>query len=588
MTNSNFAVSKIVATPTENSWAQAYNAGSLFAVLSLTKKSEEDLNLNLTGKSILNTLEEEYYTLEEKNLETIKKAHSNTCQKIPENIHFSFLVAAIVENVLYIFTKSKAKVILKRNEEIGSILDSFEDSDKEDITAVSGALEDNDLIILSTEDFFKVIKEKDLTSALLENAPSDIAENLTPKVHKQEEGGAASIFILYKKPVEPILNNHYLKEEDKPEISEREDDSEEDLSKEAQIETLSSDSRFKKIKGLLSFPTKIRLGHSKKVLLTISVVLISVLIISALFAIKKQEEAKTRQIFQEVFNKAQSKFNEGNALLSLNKNLAREDLSETQKVLQENKSKFKQGSKELAEITALLEKTEKLLNETAQVNSVSAKEVDFGKSPLLSGESKNSDSFAFSQDEKNIYFAKNGEIYSLEKSSDKKKSVIKDDALKNVLATSPYNGNIYILDKNSKILKFAAGDSGFGKSNYLKENPSIDWSKVNSMTIDGSVWILLDDGTIYKFTKGAKDSFQVSGLDSPLVKPIKIFTDKDIDNVYVLDNGNSRIVVLNKDGAYQSQYSADVIANAKDFEVLEKDKKIYLLSQDKIYQLDLK
>jgi hypothetical protein len=47
-------------------------------------------------------------------------------------------------------------------------------------------------------------------------------------------------------------------------------------------------------------------------------------------------------------------------------------------------------------------------------------------------------------------------------------------------------------------------------------------------------------------------------------------------------------VVLDKSGNYKNQYQAGVLKTAKDFDVLEKDKKIYLLSGGKTYEVDLK
>jgi len=49
-----------------------------------------------------------------------------------------------------------------------------------------------------------------------------------------------------------------------------------------------------------------------------------------------------------------------------------------------------------------------------------------------------------------------------------------------------------------------------------------------------------------------------------------------------------RIVVFDKTGSYKSQYQATVIGNAKDFDVLEKDKKVFILSSGKVYEIDLK
>ena len=49
----NLSFAKLVATPTDDSWSQVYNAGNLFASLSLTKTEAEDKNsLSGIGKEI--------------------------------------------------------------------------------------------------------------------------------------------------------------------------------------------------------------------------------------------------------------------------------------------------------------------------------------------------------------------------------------------------------------------------------------------------------------------------------------------------------------------------------------------------------
>ena len=55
---------KIVANPSAFSWSQVYSAGKLFAVISLEAQEEtlEKDFLNVLGKEILNTLEQEFFT----------------------------------------------------------------------------------------------------------------------------------------------------------------------------------------------------------------------------------------------------------------------------------------------------------------------------------------------------------------------------------------------------------------------------------------------------------------------------------------------------------------------------------------------
>ena len=146
----------------------------------------------------------------------------------------------------------------------------------------------------------------------------------------------------------------------------------------------------------------------------------------------------------------------------------------------------------------------------------------------------------------------------------------------------------YVLDKyEGQIIKFVpASGSAYTNSNYLTDASS--FSKVNSIAIDGAIYVLFVDGKIDKFLKGTKQSFNVTGLNKPLSNPTRIYTDADSDSIYILDKGGSRVVVLNKEGSFTADYSATLLKNALDFEVLEKDKKINFLADKKVYQIEIK
>ena len=124
--DNNISFSKIVATPTLNSWSQAYNAGKLFAVLSLEKtdNSEEIESLNMLGKDLLERLEQEFFTIEDKNLESIKKAVSIVFSQEIKGVIISFAAGALINNVLYLFGLGKSKVFIKRKGNLGLALNS--------------------------------------------------------------------------------------------------------------------------------------------------------------------------------------------------------------------------------------------------------------------------------------------------------------------------------------------------------------------------------------------------------------------------------------------------------------------------------
>jgi hypothetical protein len=108
------------------------------------------------------------------------------------------------------------------------------------------------------------------------------------------------------------------------------------------------------------------------------------------------------------------------------------------------------------------------------------------------------------------------------------------------------------------------------------------------MTIDGALWILKSEGTILKYIRGVKEAFGVAGLSKPFSGPVAAWTDSDQEHLYVLDKGNSRVVVLAKSGEYDSEYVWEGITDVSGILVREKEKKIFLLAGSKIYEIEIR
>ncbi len=589
MSEQNISFAKIVANPNEYSWSQVYNSGKLFAVLSLEtgEITQEKDYLNVLGKEILDVLEQEYYSLETKDLDTIEKAVLQTSEKIPQDVTCSFAIGAFVNNILYVYILGNGKISLKRGGNLGNLLESS-DQKSNFIKKASGFLQDNDVLVLQTKQFSNIISISTLSEFLDNLPPSEAAENIAPLVHEKEEAGAASIIIAYKSPVEepePVIA---------PEEKEHEDEEKPQEEHKSPFYSSSIDKKenfFVKVKSLFSkfkFTTKPDLNHPRKVILTIVLIIIVVFAGSVFFAIKKQESSKIQSLFASVYPEASKKYNEGQGLLDLNQNLAHDSFTEAKNILDKAKDKFPKNSSQEKQVSELLTKINSALKSTSGIESSTAKEVSGSSNNFLFSETKN-DAVYFSYDDKNIYGLTSDNVFSLDKNGGNKKTIIKNDSnWQEGVAVSSYNWNVYVLDKKqNQIIKFVAADSGFSDTNYFSDTEP-NFSNVVSMAIDSSIYVLYSNGTIDKFTKGKSDSFSVTGLDTKLSNPTRIFTTKDIDNIYILDNGNSRVVVLDKTGAYKAQYQANVIKNAEDFDVLEKDKKIQVLSGDRIYEIGLK
>jgi cell division protein FtsL len=380
--DNNISFSKIVATPTLNSWSQAYNAGKLFAVLSLEKTRDlppETESLNMLGKDLLEHLEHEFYAIEDKNLETIKKAVSVVFQNPIEGLRISFAAGFFLNNILYLFGLGNAKVFIKRTLDLGVALDSG-DSTPEGIASSSGFLEEKDLIVLATEGFSQVIANEDLSINLNDAEPDQITESLAPKIHRAQNGKISAIVIKYAKPV---VDSSFVQDEIAitPQTEEIVEEVVDEIVNTNKVEVSTPVYPFSKYlsffkskfsrrrnTGVVSEKPNIKIKLTKKIFLTLTVIIIVVLIFSVSLTIQEQKNAKATALFAQIYPQAQKKYDEGQSLVDLNKNLARDSFQAAEKILQDNESQFPAKSKEAIQTQDLLAKIENGLSSVSPVD----------------------------------------------------------------------------------------------------------------------------------------------------------------------------------------------------------------------------
>lgn len=168
-------------------------------------------------------------------------------------------------------------------------------------------------------------------------------------------------------------------------------------------------------------------------------------------------------------------------------------------------------------------------------------------------------------------------------------AVKKDDTWGKIIDVTGYGGNLYLLDGNkNQIWKYLPVASGYSdKRTYLQEGVRADFSQAIKIQIDSFVYVLRSDGKIYKFLSGATDNFFLTDLELPLNDPKSFYVSDSTDYLYILDSGNNRLVVTDKDGNYQSQYTSPEFAKFSDLLIDEENHKVYLLDGSKIYWMEL-
>lgn len=599
---------KIVATPTEDSWSQVYSAGNLYAVVALSKKDQkDDVILNVIGKGIINNLEAEFFTLETKDLDSIKSALKSALESTPEKVLVNLILLFVKESVAYVFLMGEGEILLERDKKRAAIITSStaKKSPERDVLAGSGPLKDNDLLLLKTKEFDEIISKEALDEAFDTGSAEEAAEILSPMVHGKEKGSASAMFLTYSseqvatsleeaedEQIFAIKNPDTNKEDEIPtqekQVGVNLDQDQPEIAKQPEAKDFFTEPQLpqdEKEKKPFKLPLPhIKLPEAKKKYLIITAVILLVLVGSILFTNSQKENAKTKEEFQKVYAEAQKEIEEGEGLEDLNAEVAEDNFKNAKKLLDDNKDKFKEGTEERQKIDELLEKVNKKTTGESNSTSIATKEVEASLSPLLALQIAKKALFVTQNEDNILFYLTQDAIFKMDK--DEEEEIIKnDDDWASVTGLGAFGTNLYVLDKKEGLMKFVAGSNGYGKSNYFVKDTNPTLSNAKDMAIDASIYILYADGKVEKYTRGEKDDFTISGLKKPLKSPGKLFTGEEVDNIYILDNGNSRIVQIDKNGNYKKEFNAQILKNATNLTVSETDSKAYVLIKDKVYEL---
>lgn len=162
----------------------------------------------------------------------------------------------------------------------------------------------------------------------------------------------------------------------------------------------------------------------------------------------------------------------------------------------------------------------------------------------------------------------------------------------NFVALSSFSTNLYLLDSDAgKIQKHTFSDSGYSAaSSYVTKTP-ISINDSADLAIDGDVYVLKNDGTVVKITKGVENTnYAVATPPTPddkIVSANKILTSVDSGSLYIFDKGTNRVLEYTKAGAYKRQFVVDKEVPLSTLTINTKINKLWLVSEKKVFEFDL-
>jgi len=166
-----------------------------------------------------------------------------------------------------------------------------------------------------------------------------------------------------------------------------------------------------------------------------------------------------------------------------------------------------------------------------------------------------------------------------------KKLVEDDEAWAEPSRIQYFGGSLYVLDHGTgEISKYAIDKDGLlPRKRWFGRGIVLDLSKIIDFVVDGDVWMLSSSGKLEKYSRGVPANFGLEGYaseegDKKFVGAVSVGSSEE--KVYVLDNGNGRVLVFDRDGGYEKQYVNQELQQGRDVMVV--GGVIYILFENEI------
>jgi hypothetical protein len=615
--------------------------GQLLAAIGL-KGIEPGIEAVAVGREVISRIHEEYYgDLAANPLVQLKRALIRVMAEVKEGAQIEIAASAVAGKVLYLAITGEGEAVLQRGGKIATVAHGEE----KEVKVASGYLKDGDTFIVGTAPLFKIIPRGMLQATLGLGSAQEAADALTLAVHGRSDGGAVAAVIVQVGVAsdEDTISEIKVKEEVAPAVETPEPYPAENEKWRGLKESLGRakssfqknlkfaisklgllfSRRFKKPVYLAEDKTfvghKVKERFSPKTVLTVAIILMVILGVSMFFGSRERAKRERQGQYSVSLAEAVRRLDEGEQLISLNLPEAQKLILEAQDII----NKLIEGGLKAKDISQAKSRLDSLLPQVLREHKVEGKtffdlelikvgaegsewvfsnqnlyildkskngvysvDVTSKQSKIIAGGEQLNGSKTIAVLSGKVYVLTDKEIIEIDPEAKKQKSVAKvEEDWGQVVDIGGYLGNLYLLADDGKILRLAGGEGGFTSAQLWLKDGAVAGGK--SIVIDGSVWVLNKSGEILKYTRGIRESFKAAGLEQPFSDPVAIETLPEIENLYILDRGNSRVVVLSKSGEYRGQYIWEGMKQATGVVALEDLKKILLLSGSKIFEVGM-
>lgn len=639
----------LTGRPDETGWSQAHVfkpqdesklllKGELYVVLSVGD-AEQGIANTILGRDLLGKIYRDYFEGKDSPYLNLKNAISGVLSEFSENIKDIEIAAVVrIDNVAYLATVGGAGVVMVRDKNIISILNAGGTN----LALASGFLKDQDVIALGTSRFYSRFDLAKVLSNLTARTLEDAVEFFARDTHSDIGNGKLGLLLLKcsrtlgqenqtagfgqkkggESPENTVTENLNLEAEKEKFVSRAEQPP---GYKKNWIDFL----KHKIVPILEKIPERkfyvgakqdnLRDLSKRKTFASVGVIILFLLVLSIIFGIRQKKLNDYKSLYQTELAEATHQLDEAEEIYSLNPARSRELFSESKvtvtKLLSENikdpqlseledrlnesqgkiLGEYKLDTELYVDLTLLsngfkgdsiILSDDKLFILDKNARKIVGITLGTKRSEVVAGPSVIDRVDDIGASSGRLFISNSDGIFELK---ERLVRVIDKDWTGEVLIY-PYAGNMYLLEEEtSSIWRYAGSNEGYGsRKNWLASETVVDLNNPEAFNIDGSIWILDKGGAILKFSLGNQQNFKSEGVYPEILKPKTLFTNDQSEYLYILDPENSRVVVIDKEGKYKAQYVSDELKNTTSIAVSEKERKLILLTSEKLYGIELK
>ncbi len=187
---------------------------------------------------------------------------------------------------------------------------------------------------------------------------------------------------------------------------------------------------------------------------------------------------------------------------------------------------------------------------------------------------------------KPVFFLKPDSLFSIENSEVKIIGSMKNpDFDYDFSHFSVFWASLYFWNpENGEIIRYK--DYTSSPEKWINDNEKKP-TDILSMSVDGVIWVLNKDNSIWKYSKGKLIEEISLSIFPFLKKPSQIYTSPSFSYLYILEPMQNRIIVANKQGEIISQFQSEKFNNLISFSISQNENELYLLNNLEVYKINL-